>query len=351
MDSYVSALKKVFEEKPKPVRKRCRTSLCLKVFNDKITLTEYIKRRVRFRYFNVYYKTDTETGELLPWNYLDSLRRNKSFVCSLSRTLRLIKEISDKNVFTHFITVTFNEDYLNRCSAEEVHATFKKVIKRFKYNYGDFAYLAVPECHEDGAIHYHCLFKFFSRRPRLFFKHYTEKGQKLFYITDKFFKEDIFVTAELLNGDNNIQYLTKYMTKDNAKPCRRRFSCSRNLNRSRLIHSYPLSDEFSRTYFRIAKQRGFEVQTATKNLTSVKYDLWTKNTSGCVGGEAADHRSDLSVVNIKGENGITAERLFELLLEDFKRERQLADKNAVIYDENGNLLKADLNGQLFFLLP
>lgn len=348
---YAPDLEKVLNGKSKLARIPCLSSLCLKVFNDKITLTEYVKRRVRFRWFSEAFKVDIDTGELIPWQYSDSLRRNKSFICSLSRTLRLIQEISDKNVFTHFITITFNEKFLDRSSAEDVHATFKKVIKRFKYKYGNFAYLAVPEYHEDGAIHYHCLFVFFGKRPRLFFKYYSQNGQKLFFITDKFFKDDIFVTVELLHGDNNISYLTKYITKGRECPLRRRFSCSRNLNRSRLVRSYAISDEFSRTYFRIAKQRGFEVQTLTKNLTCVKYDLWTKNTSGCVGGEAADPRSDLSIVNTKGENAIAAERLLELLFEDFKRERQLADKNAVIYDENGNSIKADRDGQLLFLLP
>lgn len=325
-------------------------SFCLKLYNDKITLTEYVKRRIRYRYFNEYYKMDTDTGELIPWGYLDSLRLNKSYICSLSRSLRLIKEISDKNVFTHFITITFNDDYLDRHSPEEVHVVFKKVIKRFKYKYGELMYLAVPEFHDDGAIHYHCLFKFFNRRPRLFFKRYTLKGEKLFYITDKFFKEDIFVTVELLSGDNNIEYLTKYMTKGNEKPLPRRFSCSRNVNRSRLIKSVSLPSSVSYKYFRLAKNRGFEVQTNTKNITSIKYDLWTRNMSGGVGGAAADPRSDSFNVDIKDEKSLTTQRLYELLLEDFERERKLASGKAVKYGEKECLIKSDRNGQMSFLL-
>lgn len=244
------------------------SSLSLKLYNDKITFTEYTKRRVRFRRFNEYYKVDLETGELIPYCYIDTFKLNKAFESSLSRTLSLINEISEKNVFTHFITITFNEEYVDRYCPVAVHSVFKKVIKRFKYKYGNFDYLAVAEFHDDRAIHYHCLFRFLERRPRLYFKNYTPKGQKLFYITDKFFKDDIFVTAELLNGDNNISYLTKYITKGNVSPMRRRFSCSRGLNRSKLVRSYSLPNALTSTFFRILRNRCFDVKTSTRNMTS-----------------------------------------------------------------------------------
>ncbi|MCM1440624.1 MAG: hypothetical protein NC131_15715 [Roseburia sp.] len=329
---------------------RSRNTLCysFKIYNDKITFTEYERHKIRYRYFNEQFKVDVETGELFPWNVKDITQAHKSFESSLSRTLSVINELTEKNVFTHFITFTFNRKYVDRKSAEKVHLTFKKIVKRLRYLYGDFGYLAVPEYHADGAVHYHCLFVFHGRRPRLAFKGYSSKGERLFEITDRFFKKDCYITVELIHGESPTWYLTKYITKGRDCPLRRRFSCSRNLNRSRLVRAVDIPRFQVRDMFRVARNRGFKKWTSNKYLTSYRYDLERNG-----GGSGARERAaspDSSILNIKGENALTTEEVFAVLLEDLQRELRLKRENVSEYEVNGKKILVGGKGQLAFLL-
>lgn len=322
------------------------TAYSFKIYNDKITFTEYERHKIRYKYFNERYKVCVETGELLPWNFADILQAHKAFEAALSRTLTTIDELVEKNVFTHFITFTFNQKYVDRKSAADVHLVFKNVIKRFRYLYGDFGYLAVPEFHADGAVHYHCFFVFYGRRPRLVFKDRTKKGEPYFEITDKFYRKDCYIIVELIQGEAPTHYLTKYITKGKECPLRRRFSCSRNLNRSRVLRAVVLPPSETKVLFRLARRRGFNKWTDNKYLTSYRYDV--SSHGGACGGAAAA-RPDSSILNTKGEKTLTTEEVFALLLEDLERERRLKRDNISEYDVNGNKVRVGGKGQLSFL--
>jgi hypothetical protein len=56
-----------------------------------------------------------------------------------------------------FTTLTFRENLHN---IKEANYEFLKFIKRVKYKFGDFKYLAVIEFQDRGAIHYHMISDF-----------------------------------------------------------------------------------------------------------------------------------------------------------------------------------------------
>lgn len=328
---------------------KLHNNFAIKIYNDKITFTEYDKRVRRYKYFNEWFKVDLETGELINWTYADFERRDNAFVSSISRTNRTIEEIAEKNIFTHFITITFNRFYVDRYSALEVHKLFKNIVKRFKYVCGSLSYIAVPEYHFDGAIHYHCLFTFYERRPRLTFYGWTKKRHKLFTVTADFKRYDCDIKAELLDGtDNNIEYLTKYITKGMETPLARRFSCSRNLNRSRLVRSVCVDCNKGIALEKFALNRGFKVWTKNSHVFSLRFDLQTERGAAEARG-ARPARPYLSNVNTKDENNLTTEKIFALILADYERDKHLRQGKPIEYVGNGKNIEVGGKSQLSFV--
>ena len=74
---------------------------------------------------------------------------------SISRTRSLAIGYALSNGFEYFCTFTFNKECIDRYSLEEVKKKLTKFFNNYKRKSPDFAYIVVPEPHEDGAWHFH----------------------------------------------------------------------------------------------------------------------------------------------------------------------------------------------------
>lgn len=211
----------------------------VKIYNDgEVRLSKYREIKPRFKQVDKEHKVDVYSGEVSRYSYNDAKKASKQFENALTRSKRVINELSAKNAFDYLVTFTFNKEYVNRQNAKEVHAAFKNIIKRLKYTYGAVSYLAVPEFHADNvSIHYHALVTF-ERKPKLHYKGRTKKGNRLYTFADDFKREDCFLTVEKLTNRQPIGYLTKYLTKNHDYPLYRRFMASRGLKRHRAIETF-----------------------------------------------------------------------------------------------------------------
>lgn len=291
----------------------------VKLYNDKITLSKFQIPKVRFEYFDMHYKLDKETGELYEWTWYDAKRRARSFISSLRRTHRTLQELSKKNPFSWFLTVTFNRKYVNRASALCVHKKFKSIIKRLKYRFGEISYISVPEFHLDHEnIHYHVMINF-ERTPRTCFRGYSKRGYKIYHFhkNEKLKHKDCFMTLEKLTAGNNLGYLVKYMTKDCEYPLSRKFSATRNLKRSRLVDKVYLAMPF--TYMEnIGKENDFKVVFKAERSATYEYT----NISDPSQAGAPAPVADLFSKDIKDEKFNTLSDFFYDFIVKLKRENE-----------------------------
>ena len=267
----------------------------LKLYNDKITFGSYNRiGEPEYKWLNPRYKVRLATGEIIEHDINDARRVGKNFKSSLSRTLRTIYEISRKNEFKYFLTFTFNQAYVDRKSARACYTVFRNIIKRLKYKYGEIEYLEAPEFHKDKSIHFHLMCNFLDKLPKLKYKGITDKGEAFYTIQDNFKKADCYITVEKLKT-NNTDYLVKYFTKSGEFPLTRRFSCSRNLKRSRMVESVKVKAEDFRKACEIVKKNGFV--TKFRNSSHVTFAYEENTPRG-----ACDAGVDLFRINIKDEN-------------------------------------------------
>jgi hypothetical protein len=135
--------------------------------------------------------------------------------------------IANFNEHSKFFTLTFAKNVEDMNFANN---SYKKFIKRLKYQYGDFKYLAVIEFQKRGAIHYHMLadFAFIDQKE-------LEKlwGNGFVWIRD-------LLTANKGKPVDNIgAYIVKYMNKntiDKRLMGKKAYFTSRNLTRPEVFY-------------------------------------------------------------------------------------------------------------------
>ncbi|MBC8389847.1 MAG: protein Rep, partial [Actinobacteria bacterium] len=107
---------------------------------------------------------------------------------------------------------------------------FKKFIKRLKYKYGDFKYLAVVEFQKRGAIHYHMLSDF----------SYIEQADLEKIWSNGFVWIRDLITANKGKPVDNVgAYIVKYMNKniiDKRLMGKKAYFTSKNLKRPEIIY-------------------------------------------------------------------------------------------------------------------
>lgn len=298
---------------------RSNNSPILKLYNDKITFGVYHSiGKPRYKWVHPRYKVDLQTGALVRHTEADAYRVAKNFKSSLSRSLRKIWEIDEKNTFGYFLTFTFNQAYVNRKSAEECYRTYRNIIKRLKYTYGEMEYLTVGEFHWDESIHFHLMCNFLERKPKLKYKGRTKKGNPFYTIQDDFKKEDCFLTVEKLTT-NNTEYLVKYFTKSADSPLARRFSCSHNLKRSRAVTSRRLfEDEFAQMYRNVLSM-GFAVRYKDKQCCSLVLEVEHTPRGAAAG-------VDLFSKDTKDENTVDIQAVWQTLMRKIDNTRAIERK-------------------------
>ena len=122
---------------------------------------------------------------------------NQKSQSSIHRTKKNIKNITNSNPqLNKFLTLTFKK---NVEDIDFANYEFMQFVKRMKFKYPDFQYLAVIEFQKRGAVHYHMICKFPYINKRI--------------IADKW--RHGFIKIKRLKKINNIGgYISKYVSKD-----------------------------------------------------------------------------------------------------------------------------------------
>ena len=145
---------------------------------------------------------------------------------SISRAKRKIYDLGVCNNWSHFLTMTFNSNKINRFNTNEVKKKFIKYLKNYSRIDKDFKYLVIPELHKNGALHFHGLVSF-GENSKQFLKRFKKNifNHKLF--TEKFGFNRFIEIVEKSNAV--ISYIVKYVSKDVNKIFRNYYFHSNNL--------------------------------------------------------------------------------------------------------------------------
>jgi len=121
-------------------------------YNFKILVMENIIKVYEYEK-PVMYGYDKKAGRRLS-EMKETSKENRERTLHRIRNDIINLSISNFDNKSKFITLTFAE---NMTDLKKANNEFKKFIKRLKYRFGDFNYLAVIEFQERGAVHYHML--------------------------------------------------------------------------------------------------------------------------------------------------------------------------------------------------
>lgn len=137
------------------------------------------------------------------------IKLQQSRQANLYKTKNKLRDYARNNYFDKFWTLTFDPKKFGN-SDNLRFEEMQKFLKRMTRKYGKFNYLAVPERHKSGAIHWHMMTGYFE--PEL-----IDSGKK-------YKRVPIFNCPEWEFGFTNVQnvrskkrisnYVSKYITKD-----------------------------------------------------------------------------------------------------------------------------------------
>lgn len=153
---------------------------------------------------------------------------------SIRRTRKRVKDYVIYNDFELFVTFTFTKDRQNEKSSRKRLSTW---LRNQRTRNGRFLYLAVPEYHKDGALHFHVLIGSYKGDMELAVNPHTGKQ-----ITDRR-RNPVYTLTGYTLGFNNVKiidssegktktayYIQKYITKDAiSDDGRQRYWASKNL--------------------------------------------------------------------------------------------------------------------------
>ena len=122
---------------------------------------------------------------------------NQKSQSSIHRTKKNIKNITNSNPqLTKFLTLTFKK---NVNDIDYANYEFMQFVKRMKFKYIDFQYLAVIEFQKRGAVHYHIICNLPYVNKKLIAKKWRHG----------------FIKIKRIKRINNMGgYISKYVSKD-----------------------------------------------------------------------------------------------------------------------------------------
>lgn len=158
-------------------------------------------------------------------NAIRSAKRSKS---------RLI-DLCKSNDFDYFVTLTFGtQDRKDDSATLKYFAKWRKDIRR---RFPTMKYLAVPEYHKKGGIHFHILIGGIDLRSLKAVKtsHKTKSGNPIYNVHSWLYGFSTLTKIE--SKERCATYVAKYITKGDVDPRffrRRRFYPSQNLKRPKI---------------------------------------------------------------------------------------------------------------------
>lgn len=162
----------------------------------------------------------------------------RSMRSSRNRTIQSIYKYARQAVWNFFVTLTFNQEFVDRFDYKECNEKVRNWLKHQHSRFApDLKYLFVPEQHKNGAWHFHGLISNVGDMAFADSGHTTKMGQVIYNLSGWRFG---FSTATAVTDTSRVSgYITKYITKDlcGATQYANRFLRSRNLGE-------PIEDTF-----------------------------------------------------------------------------------------------------------
>lgn len=159
---------------------------------------------------------------------------------SVRRTKKRVRDYILCNSFTIFVTFTFRD---NRYDIEEKRRQMSNWLKNQQKRNGNFKYIAIPERHADGALHFHALLTDYPGKISAAMNPKTGRplskyGQQVYYFPEYTlgFSNFRLVNSSIEDHIKVATYVSKYITKD--MPIfkgKKRYFCSQGLDTPRLI--------------------------------------------------------------------------------------------------------------------
>ena len=173
-------------------------------------------------------------------------------VRSMNRSKDNLMDILKSNDFDFFVTLTFDKNKIDRLDDKETRKKFTQWTNNITRNLQNLYYVAVPEYHKKGGLHFHLLIggviaeDLGLKDSGKIVKSGRCKGQTIYNVT-KWSKG--FSTATKIFDTNAVKYyLSKYLTKGKVDPRfygKKRFYVSRNINRPQVEKmAFPCTDTF-----------------------------------------------------------------------------------------------------------
>lgn len=214
--------------------------------------------RIRF------YREPFKVGES---SHSKKKKQNKAILpSSIMRTRSVLSDLCLCNDFEWFVTLTFSphkvkyRDNLSCCKS-----VLTSWLNHQRYNHSpNMKYIAVPEFHKDGAVHFHLLMSDFhgAMRP----SGVKNKNGRDIYNISYWNRDYGFSTAVKIDNIEAVSaYVRKYITKDMILlPGQKRYLCSNNLIRpvkyrnvnvpsSELLNASPVYEDMDSETFELEK--------------------------------------------------------------------------------------------------
>lgn len=173
-------------------------------------------------------------------------------VRSMNRSKNNLMDILKSNDFNFFVTLTFDKNKIDRLDDKETRKKFTQWTNNITRDLQNLYYVAVPEYHKKGGLHFHLLIggviaeDLGLKDSGKIVKSGRCKGQTIYNVT-KWSKG--FSTATKILDTNAVKYyLSKYLTKGKVDPRfygKKRFYVGRNINRPQVEKmAFPCTDTF-----------------------------------------------------------------------------------------------------------
>ena len=174
------------------------------------------------------------------------LRKVQNIIRSAHRSRKALYDICRCNDFQYFVTWTFDKEKIDRLDDNKVKRKFTQFQNYLRKKFPQMYYVAVPEYHKDGGLHFHLLIggvtmeelkavpaRYEKRRGRhkkgdLIFKH----GHQIFNVER--WKLGYSTLSVIANGEASKHYICKYISKqhyDDRFFGKRRYYVSNNIKR------------------------------------------------------------------------------------------------------------------------
>lgn len=158
---------------------------------------------------------------------------------SARRARQTLYDICKCNEFLFFVTFTYSPEEVDRLNDEITRRTFSVWANKIRKYYPNMYYIAVPEYHKKGGLHYHLLIggiKWEDLKPK-FYK-LDKNGAPIYSVTA--WKWGWSTVSRIKNTEATKHYICKYITKqhyDDRFYQKRRFHTSHNIIRPNLYHA------------------------------------------------------------------------------------------------------------------